>query len=106
MTALAPRLDDPARTPSGRLLDRLESTGESFLEAMLGLAREQAEAFRETPMDPAREALFDELVATSHAQQADIEAADEEDFDTFLARYFERAREVRSVTPLQTGEPS
>ncbi|APE30095.1 glutamate--cysteine ligase [Halomonas aestuarii] len=106
LAALAPRLDDPARTPSGRLLDRLESTGESFLEAMLGLAREQAEAFRETPMDPAREALFDELVATSHAQQADIEAADEEDFDTFLARYFERAREVRSVTPLQTGEPS
>lgn len=106
LAALAPRLDDPARTPSGRLLDRLESTGESFLEAMLGLAREQAEAFRDTPMDPAREALFDELVATSHDQQADIEAADEEDFDTFLARYFERAREVRRVTPLQTGEPS
>ncbi|MEQ6916078.1 glutamate--cysteine ligase [Halomonas aquatica] len=106
LAALAPRLDDPALTPSGQMLARLESTGESFLEAMLGLAREQAQGFRDTPMDPAREALFDEMVATSHTQQADIEAADDEDFDTFLARYFERAREVRSVTPLQTGETS
>ncbi|TLF48240.1 glutamate--cysteine ligase [Halomonas urmiana] len=106
LAALTPLLKDPALTPSGRLLDRLESTGESFLEAMLGLAREQARDFRDTPMDPAREALFDDLVASSRDQQADIEAADEEDFDSFLARYFERAREVRSVTPLQTGEPS
>jgi len=106
LAALTPLLEDPALTPSGRLLARLESTGESFLEAMLGLAREQAEGFRETPMDPAREALFDDLVASSRDQQADLEAADAEDFDTFLARYFERAREVRSVTPLQTGEHS
>ncbi|QFU02614.1 Glutamate--cysteine ligase [Halomonas sp. THAF5a] len=106
LAALEPRLHDPSLTPSGQLLARLESRGESFLEAMLGLAREQAEGFRDTPMDPAREALFDDLVASSRDQQADIEAGDEADFDTFLARYFERAREVRSVTPLATGDRS
>ncbi|WP_183314420.1 glutamate--cysteine ligase [Halomonas fontilapidosi] len=104
LAALSPLLDDPALTPSARLLARLEATGESFVEAMMGLAREQAQAFRDTPMDASREALFDDLVATSLAQQKDIEARDTEDFDAFLERYFERAREVRAITPLQTGE--
>ncbi len=106
LAALSLRLEDPALTPSARLLARLESNGESFVEAMLDLAREQAQGFRDTPMDPSREALFDELVATSLAQQHDLEAAETEGFDAFLARYFERAREVRAVTPLQTGETS
>ena len=104
LAALSPRLDDPSLTPSARLLERLESTGESFLEAMLGLAREQAQGFTDTPMDPSREALFEELVAASRAQQEDVEARDTEDFDAYLARYFASAREVRSITPLQTGE--
>ncbi|MGM0535055.1 MAG: glutamate--cysteine ligase [Pseudomonadota bacterium] len=106
LAALSPRLDDPGLTPSARLLAHLDATGESFLEAMLGLAREQAAGFAHTPMDPSREALFEELVPMSLAQQADIEAADTEDFATFLSRYFERAREVRSTTPLQAGETS
>lgn len=106
LAALSPRLDDPGLTPSARLLAHLDASGESFLEAMLGLARDQAAGFAHTPMDPSREALFEELVPRSLAQQADIEAADTEDFATFLSRYFERAREVRSTTPLQAGETS
>ncbi len=93
-----PWLTDPALTPSGRLLARLESSGEEFLEAILAIAREQAEQMREAPMDPARAALFDELVGTSHQQQREIEAADLVDFDTFLARYFASARESRAAT--------
>jgi glutamate--cysteine ligase len=46
-------------------------------------------------MDPAREALFAELVDTSWRQQEEIEAADRVAFDDFLADYFERARESR-----------
>ncbi len=93
--AMRPRLDDPSLTPSGALLDRLRERGEEFSDAMLAIAREQAERLREEPMDPAREALFDQLVATSHQQQGDIEAADTEGFDDFLAHYFTRARESR-----------
>ena len=106
LAALSPRLDDPELTPSAQLLARLASRDESFLEAMLSLAREQAQAFTDTPMDPARKALFDELVTTSLAQQTAIEACDNEDFDAFLARYFERAGEVRAVSPLPSGETS
>ncbi|SDO18967.1 glutamate-cysteine ligase [Halomonas shengliensis] len=95
VAAMAPRLADPSLTPSGRLLARLEETGEEFSEAMLAIAREQAARLREEPLDPARAALFDELVGTSHDQQAQIEAGDRVPFADFLADYFARARETR-----------
>ena len=97
VAAMAPRLADPALTPSGQLLARLEESGEEFSDVMLAIAREQAERLRSEPMDPAREALFHELVATSRQQQAEIEAGDTCSFDEFLADYFERARESRII---------
>ncbi|GHE20616.1 glutamate--cysteine ligase [Halomonas urumqiensis] len=93
--AMMPRLSDPDLTPSGQLLARLRDSGEEFSDAMLSIAREQAAHLREEPMDPAREALFFELVETSFQQQADIERADIDNFDAFLSRYFARARETR-----------
>ncbi|MFY0991066.1 glutamate--cysteine ligase [Halomonas sp. C05BenzN] len=95
VAALAPRLEDPSLTPSGELLARLQASGEELSDAMLAIAREQAERLRQEPMDPARQVLFDQLVETSHQQQRDIEAADSEGFDDFLAHYFTRARESR-----------
>jgi len=95
VAAMAPRLADPSLTPSGQLLARLRETGEEFSDAMLAIAREQADRLRAEPMDPAREALFEQLVETSHQQQGDIEDNDLEAFDDFLASYFARARETR-----------
>ncbi len=103
IAALAPRLDDPALTPSGRLLARLEASGEEFVEVVLDLARTQAARLREEPIDRAREALFDQLVETSHQQQGDIEDADIDGFGDFLAHYFEQARESRALSPLRVG---
>nr|WP_232230342.1 glutamate--cysteine ligase [Halomonas sp. 1513] len=94
---LAPLLDDPDLTPSGRVMSRLQARGESFAEVMLALAREQADQFRQEPMDAARRALFDELIDTSHRQQAEIETADRESFSAFLDGYFTRAREPRAA---------
>jgi len=104
VAAVAPRLDDPSLTPAGRLEARLEHTGEDFADAMVAIAREQAEALSTTPMNRSREAQLDQLVATSHQQQSDIEQADTCDFSTFLSDYFERARESRVLTPLDRGE--
>jgi glutamate--cysteine ligase len=95
ITALAPRLDDPGLTPSGRLLAHLRETGEELSDAMLAIARAQRQEFRDTDMDPAREVMFDDLVEISRQQQADIEAAQTERFDDFLAHYAERARKSR-----------
>ncbi|WP_431025711.1 glutamate--cysteine ligase [Halomonas sp. H5] len=97
LAALAPRLRDPAQTPAGQLLTLLESSGDDFVEATLALAREQAAQWREEAMDPAREALFAELGETSHRQQWELEAADNESFDDFLDHYFARAREPRGT---------
>jgi glutamate--cysteine ligase len=95
--AMVSRLEDPALTPSGRLLARLRETGEEFSDLMLAIAREQVERLGEEPMEPARQAMFDQLVGTSLQQQHDIEAADTEAFDDFLARYFDHARQTRVV---------
>lgn len=97
LNALEPRLDDPRLTPSGQLAARLRDNDEDFVEATLALAREQAEAWRAEPMDRARNALLEELRETSLQQQGDIEAADVENFDDFLAHYFARAREPRPI---------
>ncbi|WP_136248130.1 glutamate--cysteine ligase [Halomonas borealis] len=106
LAALAPRLEDPSQTPSGRLLARLQSRDEEFIEAIRSLADEQAEGLREAPIGRAREALLDQLVETSLQQQGDIEAADVESFADFLSDYFERARESRALSPLHQGASS
>ncbi|WP_089793431.1 glutamate--cysteine ligase [Halomonas korlensis] len=97
LAALAPRLGDPSLTPSGQLLARLRESGGEFSDDMLSLAAEQAASLRETPMESAQEALFDQLARTSHQQQRDIETADLEPFDDFLADYFHRARQARLI---------
>ena len=93
--ALAPLLDDPGQTPSGRLLAALQESGGEFVDYVLELARDQAEQFRGEPMDRARDALFSQLTETSHQQQGDIEAGDIDGFGKFLEAYFTRAREPR-----------
>ncbi|MGC3873194.1 glutamate--cysteine ligase [Halomonas sp. GXIMD04776] len=94
--ALEPRLNHPELTPSGRLLAVLEESGDEFVDHIAGLARAQAAQLREEPMDRAHDALFTQLTETSHQQQREIEEADTEPFDDFIAAYFARARE--SVT--------
>lgn len=95
VAAMAPRLDDPALTPSGQLLARLQANGEELSDAILSIAREQAEQLRHEAIDPGRERLFEELIETSHQQQTQIEDADRVAFADFLSDYFERARESR-----------
>jgi|TARA_B100000700_G_scaffold129286_1_gene144858 glutamate--cysteine ligase len=97
LSTLKPRLDDPSLTPSGQLAARLRDNDEDFVEATLELAREQANAWRAEPMDRARDALLEELRETSLQQQGDIEAAEVENFDDFLAHYFAQAREPRPI---------
>lgn len=102
IAALAPTLQDPSLTPSAQLLARLEQDNVSLNELMLSLAKDQGEQLRHQPMKRARTSLLDQLVETSHQQQQDIEEADLESFDAFLADYFASARENRALTPLHS----
>ncbi|MBW6389714.1 glutamate--cysteine ligase [Billgrantia antri] len=95
VAAFEPWLGDPSLTPSGRLLARLETTGEEFIEAILSLAEEHADRLRQEGVESARAATFEQMVGTSHQQQRDIEVADTQRFEEFLGDYFTSASEPR-----------
>jgi len=80
------KIANPALTPSAKVLDEVRTLGSS---AAFGLRQSQAHAafFRAEPLMPAEEALFDEMAATSLAEQAAMEAVNTGSFDDFVAAY-------------------
>nr|WP_300306230.1 glutamate--cysteine ligase [Halomonas sp.] len=98
LAEMSPRMADPALTPSGRVMALLLESGEDFIDVMQDIARKQAESLQAAPMDRSREEQLEQLVEASHQQQVQIEESDQCDFPTFLADYFERARESRALS--------
>ncbi|RMG35915.1 MAG: glutamate--cysteine ligase [Gammaproteobacteria bacterium] len=78
----------PERTPSARMLDEMRERGEGFYDFARRLSTHHYRYFSERALSSERIAEFDRLAAESHLEQAAIEAADDMDFDTFLAEYF------------------
>jgi glutamate--cysteine ligase len=85
---------DPDLTPSARVLAVLRDDRESFtdLARRLSLAHRAASAAR--TLAPKRETEFADLAAESVRRRLEIEAADDQDFDHFLAAYFAQGRAV------------
>lgn len=100
LEVLAPRLKDPSLTPSAQMLARLQEGNGSLSDVLLSIAKEQAVKLKATPMLRSREALLAQLIETSHQQQRDIEAADQESFSEFLSSYFAKARESRALSAI------
>jgi glutamate--cysteine ligase len=80
------RVEDPSRTPSSRVLEEVKSLGSANAFA-LRQCELHAASFRESPLMPAEEAMFEEMVAASLAEQDVIEQLDTGSFDDFVARY-------------------
>ncbi len=79
--------DDPAETPSARMLTEMRVRGETFADFALRHAEAQAAAMRSLRAPPgSAEALIEEA-RRSHAEQARREAAPAVDFDEYLRRY-------------------
>ncbi|MDQ2988454.1 MAG: glutamate--cysteine ligase [Pseudomonadota bacterium] len=80
------KIDNPALTPSARVLDEVRAIGSS---SAFGLRQSRLHAayFRESALMPAEESMFDELAAASVAEQAAIEQAPGPNFDDFVAAY-------------------
>jgi glutamate--cysteine ligase len=80
------KVADPALTPSARVLEEVRALGSA---SAFGLRQSELHAawFRDSPLMPAEEAMFDELAAASLAEQAVIEATDTGSFDDFVAAY-------------------
>jgi glutamate--cysteine ligase len=80
------KIEDPSRTPSARVLEEVREIG-SASEFGLRQSMLHAAYFRESPLMPAEEALFEEMAAASLAEQAVIEETDTGSFDDFVAAY-------------------
>ena len=82
------KVADPDLTPSARMLREMRAGGEGFQGYARRVSEEHGRHWRAHTLDPQREAELLRLVDESWSRQAQIEAADDLDFDTFLARYF------------------
>ncbi|GGO87874.1 glutamate--cysteine ligase [Marinobacterium nitratireducens] len=81
------KLDDPSQTPSARILAQLQDQGISFREFALTQSRAHRDQLSDTPLNDERASYLNRMAASSLDEQAEIEAADSIDFDTFLAGY-------------------
>jgi glutamate--cysteine ligase len=89
VTLMRQLVDDPAATPSARVLADLEETQSSFFEYALARAKSHGEYCASiTPLDKARRAIFENEVADSLRRQQEIEATDDIGLDEYLQKYF------------------
>src|SRR5580704_1740639 len=82
------KIEDVERTPSARLLADMRQSGETFFQLALRMSKLHKDYFLGLyPPNERRLAEFAAAAQESHEAQARIEAADDTDFDTYLARY-------------------
>ncbi len=84
LQAQADKLADPALTPSGRMLNDMQSGQMSFFEFSMAQSRQHAEELRNGGLDSKTVAEFETAAAKSIAKQKEIEAADTLSFAEFL----------------------
>lgn len=81
------KLEDANSTPSARVLAAIEQHGNSFFHFALAQSEAHRSEFMAHPLDSDSLIAFQTQAQTSLADQAALEAADDMDFDSFVARY-------------------
>lgn len=81
-------IENPDLTPSARMLAEMRNGDESFFEFARRKSLEHQWYFAELPISKEQERMLTELAERSLQKQAEIEAADSVDFDSFLQQYF------------------
>ncbi len=74
-------------TPSARVLQELRERGESFAEFGLRQSEAHAAYFASHPLNEGEREGYAQMARQSLEEQAEIEAAPQGDFDTFVAAY-------------------
>jgi glutamate--cysteine ligase len=87
LAAQAAKLTDPELTPSAKVLAALRANGKSFGAFALAQSEKHAAYFRSHPPTAEEAAYFDNLAALSLAEQAEMEAAPQINFDDYVAAY-------------------
>jgi glutamate--cysteine ligase len=91
------KVADSSLTPSAQVLEALRRNNESFSQFALRQTRLHADHFRSQPLTASDMAWFDQTTQQSLAQQANMEAEDTLDFDSFVEDY------QRSLTSLNAS---
>ncbi|OMG64221.1 glutamate--cysteine ligase [Stutzerimonas balearica] len=81
------KVADSRLTPSAQVLQAMRDTGESFTRFAMRQTLRHAEYFRSRPLPDGALARFEQAARESLQQQAAIEAADSQDFDSFVEQY-------------------
>ncbi|MES9937266.1 MAG: glutamate--cysteine ligase [Sedimenticola sp.] len=79
---------DPDLTPSARMLAEMKREGEGFFQFARRMSLQHRDYFENIRLSDAQRGEFEREAALSHQRQAEIEAADNVSFETFLADYF------------------
>ena len=82
-------LEDYDLLPSARILSGMRESGLPFAKFAFELSERHEASFRSRGLDASKSAEMARIAEESIAKQAEIEAADDVDFDTFLTQYFE-----------------
>jgi glutamate--cysteine ligase len=80
------KVADVSLTPSAQVLAQLQQ-GMSFTEFSLQQSKRHAEYFRSQPLSAEQQAAFEASAAKSLRDQAELEAHEDGDFDSFAAAY-------------------
>lgn len=86
------KLDGRSCLPSAQVLEDLDQHENSYFSFAMQQSREKVEWFAERPLSDERREYFSDCSARSLAKLAEIEAADDMDFEQFLADYYARSR--------------
>ena len=82
------KLQNPALTPSARVLNDMREQQVTFFRLAMNLSEQHRKQFQAEPLDPAVRQAFEQEARESLERQAAVEAADEIDFDAYLAAYY------------------
>jgi glutamate--cysteine ligase len=81
-------VEDPSKTLSGQLLDKILNEQRDNGHIGMDLARQYAEHIRSTPSSQYDDAMLEQEAIESINKQAEIEQSDTVSFDQFLENYF------------------
>jgi glutamate--cysteine ligase len=92
LAAAVAALNDPASTPSARVLQAMKGYGNSYVAFVLAQSRAHRETILRLPLAPEVAARFARLAEESIAEQRRIEAADTVPFETYRQQYLAPVR--------------
>lgn len=83
-------INDPAKTPSARMLAEMRSHKEGFFHFAQRHSLQYLEYFKSRKLSLERQRFFESLSRESLARQLEIERSDSLNFDEYLQQYFSR----------------